>query len=376
MRWCVCKQWGPPSSLVIEEGPPLPQPGAGEVAIAVSACAVNFPDLLVVQGKYQIKPKLPFAPGGEVAGVVTAVGEGSSRFRVGDRVVAFVGSGGFATDLIAKENGVAPLPPGMDFVTASSFLVAYGTADYALRVLANLRRGELVLILGASGGVGLAAVQLAKAVGATVIAAASTAEKLRVCQASGADLLLNYRQGDANGGGGGGGGEAGASTSRKGPRGGGGGDWRRSLQRLTGGRAVDVVLDNVGGADCETALRSLAVGGRYLVVGFASGTIPAPPLNLVLLKEANVMGVFWGAWWQREPDESAAQMSELVRLFGLGKLKPVVSRVYPLHQAPRALEDMGARKVVGKVVIDTRLGGRGDDDRGRGSAPAAAMSRL
>eukprot|EP00903_Cladosiphon_okamuranus_P006865 g6686.t1 len=374
MHWCVCKQWGPPSSLVIEEGPPLPHPGTDEVAIAVSACAVNFPDLLVVQGKYQVKPKLPFAPGGEVAGVVTAVGEGSSRFRVGDRVVAFVGAGGFATDLIAKESSVAPLPPGMGFVTASSFLVAYGTADYALRIRANLRRGELVLILGASGGVGLAAVQLAKAAGATVIAAASTAEKLQACQESGADLLLNYRQSDS-------GGKVGSSASRKEGRSGGGGDWRRSLQKLTGGRAVDVVLDNVGGADCETALRSLAVRGRYLVVGFASGIIPAPPLNLTLLKEANVMGVFWGAWRAREPDESAKQMSELVRLFGLGKLKPVVSRVYPLNQAPRALEDMGARKVIGKVVIDTRVEGRSNDGDGhgsseRGTAALAARSRL
>ncbi|CAM9857180.1 unnamed protein product, partial [Hapterophycus canaliculatus] len=289
-------------------------------------------------GKYQVKPKFPFAPGGEVAGVVTALGEGCSRFKVGDRVVAFVGVGGFATDIIAKERSVAPLPPAMDYVTASSFLVAYGTADYALRVRANLQRGELVLVLGASGGVGLAAVQLAKAAGAIVIAAASTQEKLQACRDSGADLLLNYREGHSGGGG----------VS------GGGGDWRRALKRLTGGRAVDVVLDNVGGADCEMAMRSLAVGGRYLVVGFASGTIPSPPLNLVLLKEAFVLGVFWGSWREREPAESDKQMTELVRLYGLGKLKPVVSRVYPLEHAPRALEDMSARKVVGKVVIETR----------------------
>ncbi|CAM9456487.1 unnamed protein product [Ectocarpus sp. 13 AM-2016] len=353
MRWCVCKQWGPPSSLSIEDGPPLPRPGKGEVAIAVSACAVNFPDLLVVQGKYQTKPKLPFAPGGEIAGVVTAVGEGSARFKPGDRVVSFVGFGGFSTDVVVRENSVAPLPPGMDFFTASCLFVAYGTADYALRIRANLRRGELVLVLGASGGVGLAAVQLAKAAGATVIAAASTREKLQACRDSGADFLLNYRQGDDIGGG------------RR------GGDWRGALKRVTGGRGVDVVLDNVGGADCETAVRSLAVGGRYLVVGFASGTIPAPPLNLVLLKEACVMGVFWGAWREREPEKSAEQMVEIVRLVSLGKLKPTISRVYPLDQAPRALEDMGARKVVGKVVIDTRSEGRS----GQGMS-SSTVSRL
>ncbi|CAM9242046.1 unnamed protein product [Pylaiella littoralis] len=356
MRWCVCKQWGPPSSLSIEEGPPLPRPGAGEVAIAVAACAVNFPDLLIVQGKYQIRPKFPFAPGGEVAGVVSALGDGCTRFRLGDGVVAFVGVGGFATDIVVKESSVAPLPSGMDFITASSFLVAYGTADYALRVRANLRKGELVLILGASGGVGLAAVQLAKAAGATVIAAASTPEKLRACRDSGADLLLDYRQSDGDSDSGGG--VKTEVSPSEGRRGRGQSDWRRALMQLTGGRAVDVVLDNVGGADCETAVRSLAVRGRYLVVGFASGTIPSPPLNLVLLREACVMGVFWGAWREREPDESAEQMIELVRLFRLGRLKPVVSRVYPLDQAPRALEDMGARKVVGKVVIDNHLEGR------------------
>ncbi|CAM9452591.1 unnamed protein product [Laminaria digitata] len=320
-----------------------------------------------------MKPKMPFVPGGEVAGVITALGEGCTRFRLGDSVVAFVGSGGFATDLVTEEETVTLLPPGMDFATASSFLIAYGTADYALRVRAKVREGELVLVLGASGGVGLAAVQLAKAAGATVIAAASSADKLQACRDSGADLLLNYRDngGIAVGG-------KGDRTKERGR------DWRAALRQLTGGRGVDVVLDNVGGADCEPAIRSLAVGGRYLVVGFASGAIPSPSLNLVLLKESCVMGVFWGAWRARKPDESAEQMDELARLFRLGKLNPVVSRVYPLDEVPRALEDMAARRVVGKVVIDTTRwavsgaggGGRGYGGGGGGREAAAAPSAI
>ncbi|CAM9683719.1 unnamed protein product [Sphacelaria rigidula] len=234
VRACLCKKWGPPSSLEIVDGLPLPSPRKGEVRIRVSACGVNYPDLLIVQGKYQSKPPLPFAPGGEVAGVITAIGEGCTRFRLGDNVVAFVGYGGYTTDLVVEERHVAPLPPGMDLVTGSAFFLAYGTADYALRVRAKLQKGELVLVLGASGGVGLAAVQLAKAAGAIVVAAASTAEKLEACRASGADFLLNYREleGDATGKGGGGG-------------------WRDALKELVGRRGIDVVLDSVGGADCE-----------------------------------------------------------------------------------------------------------------------------
>ncbi|CAM9488266.1 unnamed protein product [Ascophyllum nodosum] len=367
MRSFVCTRWGPPSALSLQETDvPPPPPGKGEVAIAVHACAVNFPDVLIVQGKYQLKPKLPFVPGGEVAGVVTDVGEGSTRFRVGDRVVAFVGIGGFTTDLVAKETRVSPLPAGMDFYTASSFLVVYGTADYALRVRAKVKSGDLVLILGASGGVGLAAVQLAKAAGATVIAAASTAEKLRACRESGADLLLNYREGV---GGKENGGREGASS-----RGSDGRDWRSALKRLTKGKGVDVVVDNVGGSDCEIAMRSLAVDGRYLVIGFASGAIPSPPLNIVLLKEACVMGVFWGQWVERHPEESAKQMEELVGLYRRGLVRPFVSRVYPLEDTPRALEDMEARRVVGKVVIGIRSPS-GQSDSSTSSTPSL-QSRL
>ncbi|CAM9305143.1 unnamed protein product [Discosporangium mesarthrocarpum] len=343
MRSCICHEWGPPSSLRIVDGVAPLCPGAGEVSVAVHACGINFPDLLMIQGKYQVRPTLPFAPGGEVAGVISGVGEGVTRFSVGERVVAFTGIGGCTTDLTISERKVSPLPQGMDFNTGSAFFLAYGTADYALRVRAKLCPGELVLVLGASGGVGLAATQLAKATGATVIAAASTWEKLRVCKEAGADMLLAY---DSDGG----------SDGGSEVEGGLGGQLKR-LVRKAGKSGVDVVVDVVGGGYCEPALRSMARGGRYLVIGFASGVIPKVPLNLVLLKETSIVGVFWGSWFERDSDGSSEQVTRLVHMYQEGILRPLVSRVYTLDQTALALEDMGNRKVVGKVVVAPRDGG-------------------
>jgi NADPH:quinone reductase len=320
----LCKAFGPPETLVLEEVADL-KPLAGEVVVGVKASGVNFPDTLIVQGKYQFKPPFPFSPGGEVAGVVTAIGEGVTHLKLGDAVIAFVGWGGFAEQVRCVAAQVMPMPPAVPFTLAASFVLAYGTSYHALKDRAHLQAGETLLVLGAAGGVGLAACEIGKALGARVIAAASTDEKLAICKQHGADELINY--------------------SRE--------DLRERVNTLTDKRGVDVVYDPVGGEWSEPALRSLAWKGRHLVVGFAAGEIPKIPLNLTLLKGASIVGVFWGAFLKNEPKVFAQNMRELFSLLSEGKLKPLVSATYPLARAADALNDMMQRKVVGKIVLTT-----------------------
>lgn len=324
MRAILCKEYGPPESLVLEDVPDLVA-GPGKVVLDVKACGVNFPDTLIIQGKYQFKPEMPFSPGGEVAGVVREVGAGVTHAKVGDRVIAFTGAGGFAEQVAADAAAVIPMPDGMDFATASGFVMTYGTSYHALVDRAQVREGETVLVLGAAGGVGLTAVELGKQLGARVIAAASSKKKLEVCRDYGADETIDY------------------STE----------DVRARIKELTGGAGVDVVYDPVGGDLAEPVLRSTAWGGRYLVIGFAAGDIPRVPLNLALLKGCSIVGVFWGAFVQREPARNAEHLRTLATWWSEGRIKPLVSQTYPLEQAARALNDMLERKVVGKVVLVT-----------------------
>lgn len=322
MKAVLCKQHGLPETLVMEEVP-SPTPGPKEVVISVKACGVNFPDTLIIQNKYQFKPDLPFSPGGEIAGVVKAVGEGVKHVKPGDTVIALTGWGGFAEEVLTDGGKVFPVPPMFDFKVAATFAYAYGTSYYALKDRAQLKAGETLLVLGASGGVGLAAVQLGKVMGARVIAAASTPEKLEVCRQSGADELVNYN--DA--------------------------DWREQIKALTGGNGVDVVYDAVGGGYAEPALRSMAWCGRYLVVGFAAGDIPKIPLNLTLLKGCAIVGVFWGDFARRQPKDNMGNMMQLFAWLAQGQLKPHISAEYPLEQAAQALNDLLQRKATGKVVL-------------------------
>ncbi|WP_151447594.1 NADPH:quinone oxidoreductase family protein [Lacisediminimonas profundi] len=325
MKAVVCKQWGPPDSLVVEDLPD-PLPGPGQVAIEIHAAGVNFPDVLIIQNKYQVKPALPFTPGSELAGVVRAVGEGVSQYKAGDRVIAFVGQGAFAQQVCAPVNVVMPMPPGMDFDIAAAITLTYGTSHHAVIDRAQLKAGETMLVLGAAGGVGLAAIEIGKAIGARVIAAASTDEKLEVCRQHGADATINY------------------STQ----------DLREAIKAATDGRGPDVIYDPVGGSYAEPAFRSIAWRGRYLVVGFANGEIPKLPLNLTLLKGASLVGVFWGDFAKREPQANFRAMQQLLGWLGEGKIRPHISARYGLADTARALNDMAARKVTGKVVIQPR----------------------
>jgi NADPH2:quinone reductase len=322
MKAVLCKAYGPPESLVIEELP-SPRPGAGEVVVSVKAASVNFPDVLIIQNKYQFKPPLPFSPGSELAGVVKEVGEGVSAFKPGDKVIAFTGYGAFAEEVKTEATRLVPLPAGMDFNTGAAFILTYGTSDHALRDRGELRAGETLLVLGAAGGVGLAAIEIGKALGASVIACASSDDKLAVCREHGADETINY-----------------ASE-----------DLRERIKALTGGRGVDVVYDAVGGPYSEPAFRSIAWRGRLLVVGFAAGDIPRLPLNLALLKGASIVGVFWGDFGRREPKQFAESLRQLGKWYAEGKLKPHISKVLPLAKAAEALNLMAARKVKGKVVL-------------------------
>jgi NADPH:quinone reductase len=322
MRAVMCKQWGGPETLVLETLPD-PQPAAGEVVIAVQAAGVNFPDVLIIQNKYQMKPPLPFTPGAEVAGTVRAVGEGVKHLKPGDAVAAMVGTGGFATQCVTKAENVMPLPPGVPMQVAAAFTLAYATSWHAIVDRAQLKAGETMLVLGASGGVGLAAVEIGKALGATVIACASTQEKLDVCKAHGADAGINYEAEDL----------------------------RARIKDLTGGKGPDVIYDAVGGKFAEPAFRSIGWRGRYLVIGFAAGDIPSLPLNLALLKGASIVGVFWGEFARREPKNNLAGMMQLIGWMKEGKIKPLISKTYPLEQVPQALNDMAARKVTGKIVV-------------------------
>jgi NADPH:quinone reductase len=322
MKALLCKAYGPPSSLVLEEVP-TPEPGPKQVLIKVAACGVNFPDTLIIQGKYQFKPPFPFAPGSEAAGTIQRVGSEVKNFKVGDRVIASLGNGGFAEEAVANEERLIPLPDGMDFIHASAFVMTYGTSLYALENRGHLKAGETLLVLGAAGGVGIAAVEIGKAMGARVIAAASTEEKLALCRAHGADETINY------------------DTE----------NLRERINALTAGRGIDVVYDPVGGPYAEPALRSLAWEGRFLVIGFAAGEIPRIPLNLALLKSCDIVGVFWGAFLPRDKAATKAHYDQLMGLYRSGKLHPPVTATYKLSEATKALEAFMARQVKGKVVV-------------------------
>lgn len=322
MKAIVCKDWGPPDSLELQDLPDL-VPQAGEVVVEVRAAGVNFPDVLTVQGKYQYRPELPFTPGNEFAGTVRAVGEGVRHFKAGDRVIGFARSGAFAEQVRAPADVLMPMPPDMDFDIAAAITLTYGTSHHAVVDRAQLKAGETMLVLGAAGGVGLAAIEIGKALGARVIAAASSAEKLEVCRAHGADVLIDYSKEDL----------------------------REALKAATGGKGPDVIYDPVGGPYTEPALRSIAWRGRHLVIGFAAGEIPKLPWNLMLLKGASVVGVFWGEFAKREPKANVAAMREMLGWMAEGKLKPLVSQRYTLAETAQALNDMADRKVTGKVVI-------------------------
>ncbi|MEK1941489.1 MAG: NADPH:quinone oxidoreductase family protein [Pseudomonas sp.] len=325
MKAVLCKAFGPAETLVLEEVA-SPEPKKNEVLLDVHAAGVNFPDTLIIEGKYQFKPPFPFSPGGEAAGVVAAVGEKVTHVKPGDRVMALTGWGSFAEQVAVAGYSVMPIPAGMDFASAAAFGMTYGTSIHALKQRANLQPGETLLVLGASGGVGLAAVEIGKAMGARVIAAASSAEKLEVAKAAGADELINYSEGGL----------------------------KDKLKELTGGQGVDVIYDPVGGDLFEEAFRSIAWNGRFLVVGFASGTIPSLPANLTLLKGASLVGVFWGAFAQRQPQDNAANFEQLFTWFAEGKVKPLVSQTFPLTDAAGAINALGQRKAVGKVVVQVR----------------------
>ena len=300
-----------------------PAPKAGEVLIEIKAASLNFPDLLIVQNKYQMKPPLPFVPGSEYAGVVQAVGEGVKHLAVGQHVACLSGTGGFATHTIAPAALCMPLPPGFSFVDAAAFIMIYATSHHALLDRAQLKAGETVLVLGAAGGVGTAAIQIAKAAGARVIAAASTDEKCALCIAIGADATINY------------------STE----------NLRDAIKALTGGKGPDVIYDPVGGDYTEPAFRSIAWRGRYLVVGFASGPTPSLPLNLPLLKGASIVGVFWGGFAKAEPKANAVMMGELASWYAQGKIKPVIDSTLPMAELKAAYAHMGSRGVKGKLVM-------------------------
>ena len=302
---------------------PTPVPQAGQVLVRIEAASLNFPDLLIVQNKYQMKPDLPFVPGSEYAGVIEAVGDGVTDLKVGQSVACLSGTGGFGTHTLAPAKLCMPLPPGFPAVDAAAFIMIYATSHHALIDRAALKTGETVFILGAAGGVGTAAIQIAKAAGARVIAAASTDEKCALCKTLGADETINY-------------------TTQ---------NMREVLKTLTNGKGPDVIYDPVGGDFAEPAFRSIAWRGRYLVVGFASGPIPALPFNLALLKGASIVGVFWGDFARREPQANAAMMAELAQWYAQGKVKPVIDRTMPMHDLKAAYAHMGSRGVMGKLVM-------------------------
>jgi NADPH2:quinone reductase len=322
MKALLCKEWGLPETLVVENVPDL-EPGDGDAIVRVHAAGVNFPDVLIVQKLYQFKPELPFSPGGECAGVVEKIGAKVKNVKVGDKVIAFTGWGAFAEQVRADSRALVPVPPDVDFVTAASFVMTYATSYHALKDRAALKAGETLLVLGAAGGVGLAAIEIGKALGARVIACASTAEKLAVCKQHGADETINY------------------ATE----------DLKERIKALTDGKGANVVYDPVGGSFTEIALRNTAWRGRYLIVGFANGEIPKIPANLTLLKGSSVVGVFWGDYAKREPMNL---MMDLRALFGWlkeGKLKPHVSATFPLERGAEAIRQLMDRKVSGKLVV-------------------------
>jgi NADPH:quinone reductase len=322
VRAVLCREFGPPESLTVEDVDE-PTPADGQVVVDVRACSVNFPDVLIIQNLYQFKPPLPFSPGAEIAGVVSAVGPNVNGIMVGDRILASTGWGGLAEKIAVAAGTVIPIPEGIDFVDASAFLYAYGTSHYALKDRAHLQPGETLVVLGAAGGVGLAAVELGAVMGATVVAAASSDDKLELCRERGASLTINY------------------ATE----------DLKARIREVTGGAGADVIYDPVGGAYSEPALRAIAWEGRFLVIGFAAGQIPAIPLNLALLKSCQIVGVYWGAFVGRYPDRHRQNVEELMGWWRDGKLRPHVSSTYPLERASEAIRELADRRAKGKVVV-------------------------
>ncbi len=322
MKAVLCTSFGLPETLVLQDTQ-SPKIESDDVLIQVKACGANFPDVLIIQDKYQFHPPLPFSPGGEVSGVLISVGEKVKHLKAGDRVFALCGWGGFAEQVVVNAKRVFPMPADLDFITAASTLYTYGTSYYALKDRAALKAGETLLVLGAAGGVGLAAVELGKVMGATVIAAASSEEKLTLCKEKGADFTINY------------------STE----------DLRARVKEITCDKGVDVVYDPVGGNLSEPALRSIAWQGRYLVVGFAAGEIPKFPNNLALLKGCSIVGVFWGNFAEREPQNNLKNFHELLALIKAGKIKQHIHKLFSLEEAPKALTELVERKVKGKAVV-------------------------
>ncbi len=322
MQALLCSEYGPIERLRVEEVP-SPRPGPNEVVVEVKASSLNFPDVLMVQGLYQVKPPLPFSPGMELAGIVKEVGAGVRGIEAGDRVVAAPGRGGFAQQCLVAADRVSPLPAGMDFETASAFLLTYCTSLHALKDCGQLQPGETLVVLGAAGGVGTSAIEVGKAMGAKVIAAASSEEKLAFCKKLGADDTIDYEKADL----------------------------RQRILDLTSGKGADVVYDPVGGAHTEAALRATAWRGRLLVIGFASGVIPQVKLNLALLKERSLVGVYWGEWTQRDPQGQRRNVEQLAAWFAEGKIKPAISERVSLAEAPAAMSRLLQRKVKGKVVV-------------------------
>jgi NADPH2:quinone reductase len=325
MKAVLCKSFGPPESLVLEETPD-PTPGPGEVLVDVHASAVNFPDVLMIEGKYQSQPPFPFSPGGEVAGTVAALGDGVSKFIIGDRVFGGTGVGGFAERVTAPAAALYSMPANMGFAQASGISTTYGTSYYALKQRANLQSGETLLVLGAAGGVGLAAVELGRAMGARVIAAASTEKKLKAAKAAGATDLINYSDGEL----------------------------KEKVKALTEGRGADVIYDPVGGALFDQCMRSIAWYGRILIIGFAAGDIPKVPINLILLKSCQLVGVFFGSWSTRFREEAAANFEEILAFYEAGEIDPLIGREYPISGFAAALRDLSERRAIGKVVVNVR----------------------
>ncbi len=325
MKAVLCKAFGPPESLVLEEVD-APTAGPGQLLIDVHASAVNFPDVLMIEGKYQNRPPFPFSPGGEIAGTVAAIGEGVEGFAVGDRVFGGTGVGGFAEQVAVPAPAMRPIPDGMSYAKASGISTTYGTSYYALKQRANLQPGETLLVLGAAGGVGLAAVELGAAMGARVIAAASSAEKLAAAKAAGAHELIDYSDGEL----------------------------KDKVKALTDGRGADVIYDPVGGELFDQCMRSIAWYGRVLVIGFAAGDIPKVPINLILLKSCQVVGVFFGAWSGRFQAEAAENFREILDFFAAGKIDPLIGREHPLEDYALALRDLSERRAIGKVVVNVR----------------------
>ncbi|MFW5823789.1 MAG: NADPH:quinone oxidoreductase family protein [Marinobacter sp.] len=327
MKAVLCKQYGPPEALTLEDVPSL-EPAEDEVIVSVHACAANFPDTLIIEGKYQFKRPFPFVPGGEVAGIIKSVGAGVEGFAPGDRVIGIPGWGGFAEETPVAARKVVRLPDGVSMDAGAALVITYGTTHYALKDRAHLQPGETLLVLGAAGGTGLSAIELGKVMGARVIAAASTDEKLEICRKHGADDTINY-----------------SSESL-----------RDRIRDLTDGRGVDVVYDPVGGEYSEPALRGMAWNGRFLVIGFTSGEIPKLPLNLTLLKGCSLVGVFYGAFQDKEPERFRELMDELTGWLAEGRINPRITARYPLEETARALIDLKERRATGKLIVYTERG--------------------